>query len=58
MSGIKQQARMERAAIENLPRVTREIDWGALDRIAAYAAQARAEMGPERWAELQKEWEQ
>lgn len=39
------------------PPVTR-VDMGALDRLSAFAAERRAEMGEERWAELQKEWPQ
>ena len=53
-----QTARIQAAANQALTlRPVREaIDWAALDRIAAYVAERRAELGPERWAELNKEW--
>ena len=43
-----------------IPRFTpirRTVDWDALNRISAYAARCRAEMGEKRWAELNREWE-
>lgn len=40
-----------------LPRVTEPIDWDALNRLSAYAAKCRREMGEARWNELNKEWE-
>ena len=33
------------------------IDHGCLDRLSAFAAQRRAELGEARWAELQKGWD-
>jgi hypothetical protein len=59
MSRTKQNARIMDAALADIPtlRPVREpIDYGALDRIAAFAAERRAEIGPERWAQLVKEW--
>lgn len=34
------------------------VDHAAGDRLTDFAAEARAEMGEARWAELNKEWEQ
>jgi hypothetical protein len=57
MSRTKQQARIMDAALSDVPQPIRtEIDWGCIARIEAYAALRRAELGPDRWAELQKEW--
>ena len=55
---LHQQARVQKAAERDLAmRPVREpIDWDALDRIAAYAAERRAEMGEARYLELTKEW--
>jgi hypothetical protein len=54
----KRNARMLAASERELTlRPVREaIDYGALDRIAAYAAERRAEMGEARWLEFSKEW--
>lgn len=59
MSGLRQQARILEAANDDLAlRPVREtIDWDALNRVAAFAAERRAELGEARWAELQAEWE-
>lgn len=37
--------------------ITAQIDYAALDRIDAHVARARAEMGEQRWNELQREWD-
>ena len=50
-------ARLEARAIAELRPVERDIDWGALDRIAAYAAERRAELGEEAWAKAQAMWQ-
>jgi hypothetical protein len=54
----KQAARLLAASIAELPPlvpVREAIDWGCINRIAAFAAQRRAELGEERWAELTRE---
>lgn len=53
-----QQARIQQAANDDLAlRPVREaIDWGCVGRIAAFAAERRAELGEEAWAALDKEW--
>jgi hypothetical protein len=59
-SRTKQNARIMDAALADIPtlRPVREaIDHGALDRIAAFAAERRAEMGEARWLELSKEFD-
>ena len=58
MSRARQTARIQAAADRDLTlRPVREaIDWTALDRIAAFAAERRAELGEARWAKLNKEW--
>jgi hypothetical protein len=55
----KRNARMLAASERELSlRPVREaIDYGALDRIAAFAAERRAEMGEARYLELLKEWD-
>ena len=54
----KQQARIMDAAERDLAlRPVREpIDWDAINRLSAYAADRRAEMGGARYLELTKEW--
>jgi hypothetical protein len=37
--------------------VREPVDWGSVNRIAAYAAERRAEMGEEAWQRLQQEWQ-
>ena len=55
---LKQNARVMAAAERELAvrPVRAAVDWGAVNRLADYAAMRRAEMGEERWAELQREW--
>ena len=36
--------------------IPERIDWDCLNRLKAFAAEARAELGEARWAELQAEW--
>jgi hypothetical protein len=55
MSEHRRARLLKRATVELKP-VTRTIDWGCLDRLSQYAADCRAEMGEDRWAEHQKEW--
>lgn len=40
-----------------LPPVREPIDWGCIERLSEYAAMRRAEVGEERWHELEREWE-
>ena len=56
---LHQQARVQKAAERDLAmRPVREpIDWDALNRLSAYAAERRAEMGEARWQELTKEYD-
>ena len=58
MTGLRQQARVLAAAERDLAlRPVREaIDWDCLNRISAFAAQRRTELGEERWTQLQQEW--
>ena len=51
-------ARIQQAANDALAmRPVREpIDWDALNRLSAYAAERRAEMGEAKYLELTKEW--
>lgn len=48
-------ARDEIHHIAKLEPIREQIDWDCLNRMAAWAAKCRAEMGEERWAELDKE---
>lgn len=60
MSRTAQSARILAAAIADvpaLPPVRAAIDWDCINRIAAFAARCRAEMGEARWAELSTEWD-
>lgn len=57
---MSQTARLNRLLKSSLaepifPRVS-PIDHAALDRLEANVRQARAEMGEERWAQLNAEW--
>lgn len=55
---LHQRARVQKAAERDLAlRPVRDlIDWDCINRLSAYAAARRAEMGEARWQELQKEW--
>jgi hypothetical protein len=55
----KQNARLMAASERDIAlRPVREpVDWGALKRLATFAAERRAEMGEDRWAQLNAEWE-
>jgi len=60
MSRTRQTARIMDAALADIPvlRPVREaVDHGAGERIAAYAARCRAEMGEARWLELNREFD-
>lgn len=56
---LKQNARVMAAAERELAvrPVRAAVDFGAVNRLADYAAMRRAEMGPEKWAEIEREWE-
>lgn len=55
---LRQRARIQQAANDDLAlRPVREpIDWDSVNRLSAYAAERRAEMGEARYLELTKEW--
>jgi hypothetical protein len=58
MSEHRRARLLERATVELRP-ITRTIDWGSLDRIAAYRNCRREEMGEEAYAAMiQRDWEQ
>ena len=56
---VHQRARIMAAALRDvsLRPVRFSIDWGAVDRTAAFRNERRREMGEAEWARLQKEWD-
>ena len=52
---LRQNARLLESAMAPKP-VRNAVDWGCIERLQAYAAMRRAELGEARWVELQREW--
>lgn len=45
-----------RRQIAEIPQITVQVDFACIGRLERFAKKAREEMGPERWAELNREW--
>jgi hypothetical protein len=57
MSNTSRHDRLLKASLAELRPIEREIDWGCIDRIAAYRNYRREEMGEAAWAELvERDW--